>query len=164
MQQIIRKATPDDIPVIRNLAWTIWPIAYSNMISKAQMEYMLEWMYSDQALQEQMRQGHQFLLLTEANDESVGYTSFRNQSDQNWKLEKLYVLPAKHRGGRGRALLERVMEEIRCVGGKNLELQVNRNNPAVGFYRKLGFEVLRDEDFDIGNGFYMNDHIMGRNL
>lgn len=46
----------------------------------------------------------------------------------------------------------------------SVELNVNRNNQAVGFYRHLGMEILRQGDFHIGNGFYMNDYIMGLNL
>ena len=42
-----------------------------------------------------------------------------------------------------------------------LELNVNRNNSAVGFYQHLGLKILRQGDFHIGNGFYMNDYIMG---
>ena len=32
------------------------------------------------------------------------------------------------------------------------------------FYRHLGMTVLRQGDFHIGNGFYMNDYIMGLDL
>jgi ribosomal protein S18 acetylase RimI-like enzyme len=45
-----------------------------------------------------------------------------------------------------------------------VELNVNRNNPAVGFYRHLGLDILREGDFHIGNGFYMNDYIMGLDI
>lgn len=45
-----------------------------------------------------------------------------------------------------------------------IELNVNRNNPAIGFYNRLGFRILRQGDFDIGHGFYMNDYIMGMEL
>ncbi len=164
MDHQIRRATTADIQMIRKLALFIWPRVYKQMISPAQMEYMLEWMYSPASLENQMNTGHHFLLLTSENAEPNGYASFRHSSQTTWKLEKLYVLPALHRRGFGQRLLERVIEEVRSQGGTALELQVNRNNPAVGFYLKAGFEVLRDEDFDIGDGFYMNDHIMGRML
>lgn len=42
-----------------------------------------------------------------------------------------------------------------------IELNVNRNNPSIGFYHHLGLHILRQGDFHIGNGFYMNDYIMG---
>ena len=66
--------------------------------------------------------------------------------------------------GIGRILLDAAIAHIRSVarGRKaSVELNVNRNNPAVGFYQHLGLKVLRQGDFHIGNGFYMNDYIMG---
>ena len=48
--------------------------------------------------------------------------------------------------------------------GAVIELNVNRNNPAINFYSRFGFKILRQGDFHIGNGFYMNDYIMGLEL
>lgn len=42
------------------------------------------------------------------------------------------------------------------------ELNVNRQNGAVGFYEHMGLEILRTGDFAIGEGFFMNDYIMGK--
>ena len=42
-----------------------------------------------------------------------------------------------------------------------IELNVNKYNKAVDFYRHLGMRVLVEEDFPIGNGFYKTDYIMG---
>lgn len=50
-----------------------------------------------------------------------------------------------------------VVPEVRAM----IELNVNRNNPAIGFYHRFGFQILRQGDFPIGNGYYMNDYIMG---
>ena len=45
-----------------------------------------------------------------------------------------------------------------------IELNVNRNNPAVGFYKHQGLKIIRQGDFPIGNGYYMNDYIMGLDI
>ena len=45
-----------------------------------------------------------------------------------------------------------------------MELNVNRKNPALGFYEHLGMQKVRSGDFPIGHGFYMNDYIMGLDL
>ena len=42
-----------------------------------------------------------------------------------------------------------------------MELNVNRSNRAVRFYEKMGMRKLRESDFPIGDGYYMNDYIMG---
>ena len=44
---------------------------------------------------------------------------------------------------------------------KELSLQVNRKNfKAINFYFKTGFVIKEVADFDIGNGFSMDDYIM----
>ena len=40
-----------------------------------------------------------------------------------------------------------------------LDLFVNRTNPAVHFYKKRVF-IVEEVDLDIGNGYFMNDYRM----
>ena len=48
------KATIADIPLIRQLTFAIWPQTYSAIISKEQIDYMLEMMYNPATLQKQI--------------------------------------------------------------------------------------------------------------
>jgi ribosomal protein S18 acetylase RimI-like enzyme len=61
-------------------------------------------------------------------------------------------------------MLETIMQVLRTRGGKRLELNVNRYNKARQFYEKLGFTVIKEEDIDIGEGFFMNDYVMARSI
>ena len=45
-----------------------------------------------------------------------------------------------------------------------LELNVNRHNDAFHFYTKLGFSISKEEDNDIGEGYFMNDYVMEKVL
>lgn len=57
------------------------------------------------------------------------------------------------------------MEKLCRNKGEFLQLQVNRYNVnAKAFYEKLGFAVIQEADFDIGNGFFMNDYVMEKKL
>ena len=40
----IRKATPEDIDVIRSLASVVFPHTYKEILSPEQLEYMMEWL------------------------------------------------------------------------------------------------------------------------
>lgn len=66
----------------------------------------------------------------------------------------------------GKKLFERAVSAIKEVHPEpcRMELNVNRQNPALGFYEHMGMEKVREGDFPIGDGFYMNDYIMGMNL
>jgi ribosomal protein S18 acetylase RimI-like enzyme len=50
------------------------------------------------------------------------------------------------------------------MGAESLELQVNVNNKAKGFYERLGFVEREKIDLDIGNGYFMNDYVMEKKL
>jgi ribosomal protein S18 acetylase RimI-like enzyme len=44
---------------------------------------------------------------------------------------------------------------------KTIRLTVNRQNfKSINFYFKLGFKIEKVADFDIGNGYFMNDFVM----
>jgi ribosomal protein S18 acetylase RimI-like enzyme len=73
-------------------------------------------------------------------------------------------LPSQQGKGTGRFLLDYILKEIKQQGAVSLQLQVNRYNKAKDFYEKLGFTVIEEADFDIGNGFFMNDYVMEKKL
>ena len=43
----IRKATTDDCALIRKLAWQVFPETYKDILTPDQIDYMMEWMYSE---------------------------------------------------------------------------------------------------------------------
>ena len=73
---IIREAVAEDISIIRSIAEATWPSAYSHIISKEQLDFMLDWMYSDASLQEQMNTGDQFFL-SEYDQQIIGFASVK---------------------------------------------------------------------------------------
>ena len=76
------------------------------------------------------------------------------------RLHKLYVNPKQHHKGSGRRLLEFIYSVGHEYKLNALDLFVNRTNPAVNFYQKIGFEIEESVDLDIGNGYFMNDYRM----
>lgn len=63
----------------------------------------------------------------------------------------------------GSFLFRKAIEHIKQLHPApcRMELHVNRHNKAVKFYERMGMRKLREGDFEIGGGFYMNDYIMG---
>lgn len=158
----IRTASKTDIPIIQEIAYATWPTTYEHILSKQQIEYMLDMMYSTSSLENQMTQNISFFL-AELNGKAVGFASTgREPMEGMFKLHKLYVLPDIQTKGIGSALLEQVVHFAKKNSGEQLVLQVNRNNNAVDFYKKKDFVVLYEADFDIGNGYQMNDYVMGK--
>lgn len=168
----IRQATTEDIPIIREMAAIVFPATYREILSPEQLDYMMEWMYSEQSLIRQMSEGHRFFIAS-SNTKACTATPCGYMSIEGLHLQKLYVLPDHQGHGIGKALFNHAVREAtqKAKGtiatsseSLRLELNVNRNNPAVGFYTRQGMKILRQGDFPIGGGFYMNDYIMGLDL
>lgn len=159
----IRKASVDDIALIRELCLEVWPKTYAPILSQEQIDYMLEKMYSSDSLQQQMTNGSQFVFVYE-DDEPVGFAAYFEKAPFVFKLDKIYVLPSQQGKGTGRFVIDHIIDEIKQKGANALQLQVNRYNKARSFYEKLGFVVIDEKDFDIGNGFFMNDYVMEKKI
>lgn len=160
---IIRKATTADIPLINKLAKHVFPLTYKNILSQQQIEYMMEWMYSPTSLRNQMEnEGHIYYIAYE-ECEAAGYVSIRQEEEDLFHLEKIYVIPYYQKYRLGKQLFQQAIKGIKELHPApcRMELNVNRQNPALGFYEHMGMKKVREGDFPIGNGYYMNDYIMG---
>ncbi len=163
-QVIIRKASLNDIPTIQQITYVTWPVAYKNILSKEQLQYMLQLIYSTNALTQQFNKGDLFYI-AELHNKPVGFASFGfYEKPDVYKLHKLYVLPETQGTGTGKALLQMVLNEIKLFNAASLTLNVNRRNKAIEFYKKSGFSIIKEEDIDIGNGYFMNDYVMEKKL
>jgi ribosomal protein S18 acetylase RimI-like enzyme len=156
---LIRPASATDIPAIRHIAHHTWPVAYGELLSKEQLDYMLDLMYSVRSLEEQINNGHQFYL-AELDGDPHGFASVSHEGDNRYKLNKLYVLPGTQKTGAGKALLQQAIMFAKEHKGTQLFLQVKKDNPSKGFYEKQGFTVTGEVTLDIGNGYVMDDYYM----
>ncbi|MEY4805370.1 MAG: hypothetical protein RL331_1896 [Bacteroidota bacterium] len=161
----LRLASPNELPILESLARQIWPQAYANIISSAQIDFMLNWMYSCETLQKQQTAGHEFYILAREGQD-IGFIALEWIDDahavfkRQLKINKLYVLTDFQGKGAGRVLVQKANERAAATGCEAIFLQVNKVNPAKNFYLQLGFQVREEAVFDIGNGFVMDDYIM----
>ncbi len=166
--------TEPDFAVLRELAGTIWRQHYAEIISAAQIEYMLAGRFTDEALREHMQAADRWLELLRVSGTPVGYCGYEladmnDDGDEHgppaMKLGQLYVLES-HRGmGLGRFMLVHIESRARELGKEKLWLQVNKQNHGeIGFYRAAGFDVVREAVFEIGGGFVMDDYVMAKRL
>ena len=155
----IQKIAEQDIPLIRQLTFQVWPQTYAALLTPQQIEYMLDLMYSEESLRRQMSEGAQFIAVYDAG-EPVGFASYQQIKPAVYKLHKLYVLPSQQGKGTGRFMIDWIINEITPLGARALQLQVYKKNKAKSFYEKLGFAVIKDINIDIGNGFFMDDYLM----
>lgn len=162
----ILPATEEHLPALAELAGVIWRQHYPGIISQAQIEYMLEKMYSLDTLRKEIRaRGIQFTRLL-VGRRFVGFASFGPTADSGvMKLHKCYLLPEMHGRGYGSQLLQYCERIVRQLGARRLILAVNKHNTrAVAAYQRNGFVLAKSVVTDFGSGFVMDDYIMVKDL
>lgn len=158
---MIIKATEKDIPTIQDLAKRSWNFAYANILQQEQIDYMLDLMYSDDAIGIQLENPNFQYYLIKEDGLFSGFIGFEfHQEPETTKLHRIYFLRGAQGKGFGKKALEFVINEAKKANDIRVTLTVNKNNQAQNFYRSQGFKIYDEAIFDIGNGYVMDDYLM----
>ena len=162
MKLSYKKAGKEEAPLIAALAERIWKKHYITIISMEQIGFMLQKMYSAESLSRQMDEGHEFTLIY-LDERPVGYISISTKDHKNFFLHKFYVETEEQAKGIGTEVLAHILQSLEAA--ESIELTVNRQNyKAINFYFKNGFVIKEVADFDIGEGYFMNDFVMRKRI
>ena len=162
----ITSVKTSDVDAIAALARLIWQEAYPEIISQAQIDFMLEQRYNAPRLREELGSSGVWWDQISVDGQLAGFaSSLLGTTPGEIKLDKLYIDPARQRLGLGGRLIAQVIAHALDNDCDTLILAVNkRNEPAMAAYRKHGFSVRNAVRVDIGNGFIMDDFIMTKSL
>lgn len=157
---IVPIITKEQIKLLADTAKEIWEEHFTPIIGADQVAYMIDRFQSYSALTEAITCGGYQYYFFEWDGEIAGYTGIHPEENSLF-LSKLYV-KKEFRGKRiasfGIDFLIRLAQKERL---HKIWLTCNRyNENTLNVYRHLGFQIVREEDNDIGNGFYMNDYIL----
>ena len=155
-----------DLDRVATLARIVWQDAYRDIITPAQIDFMLEQRYNASRLRDELASADIWWDKASVDGELTAFAStLVGSTPGEVKLDKLYVDPARQRLGVGAALIAHVAQRALTQGYATLILAVNKRNArAIAAYTKHGFAVRDAVCVDIGNGFVMDDFIMVRNL
>lgn len=162
----IRPISKKDFKTIQEIASKSWETTYRELLSEEQYDYMLDKMYSLDALLIQTDiQNHEFILALE-DKKALGFASYEINYDnkRKTKIHKLYILPDQQKKGVGKLLIDEVTDIAKSHKESIITLNVNRFNKALNFYNRIGFEIIGEEDINIGNGYLMEDYILEKKL
>ncbi|WP_343697738.1 GNAT family N-acetyltransferase [Flavobacterium sp.] len=162
----ISDAGLSDIKTIQKITNMTWPITYGEILTKEQLDYMLDLIYSDEALTKQIENKEQLFYLISDSESTIGFIGIEHNYNNQaiTKIHKIYLLPETQGKGYGKTVFESIEKMALENNSKNLLLNVNRFNTALNFYKKLGFEIKETVDIEIGNGYLMEDYVMGKKL
>ena len=157
----LEKINKKQLPIVKDLAYAIWPSAYREILSAEQLNYMLDNFYSIENLENQMDKGQVFELLFEDSN-VVGFVAYELNCNETGllKIHKIYLLPETQGKGFGKFMIDEVIKIAKSNQQKGVFLNVNKYNNAQFFYQKLGFIITKEEVIDIGNNYIMDDYQM----
>ena len=154
----LQLATKTDIDCIKELAYDIWHAHYIDIIGLEQVEYMLSKMYSTDSILNQMIEEKQEFYMINQQNQSIGFVSVSTKNNNDYFIHKFYINQSIAGKGIGSEVLHLLTDLKKPI---TYQLTVNRQNyKSINFYFKNGFVIDKVADFDIGNGFVMNDFIM----
>ena len=167
---VIKPLTAAHIKELITLAAEIWRAHYPDIISAAQIEYMLAGRYNETVIRDELARMDLWWDVLLLDGHMTGYTSYfltgaPAGAPGEMKIDKLYLHPRAHRQGYGGTLLNHVAVFAAQRGCKRLTLAVNRHNQtAIAAYHKHGFSIAETSVKEIGGGFLMDDYIMVKTL
>ena len=83
----IRKANVEDIPLIHQMAWVAFPHTYQALLTPEQIEYMMDWMYSETNLHKQMTEDGHIYYLAFLNRTPAAYLSIQPEGEHIYHLQ-----------------------------------------------------------------------------
>ena len=142
LQQVL---SAQDINDTARLANGIWHEHFTPIIGEKQVNYMLDRFQSAPAIAEQIRQGYLYFALI-LDHRQIGYAAFRGR-------------------GFSHAVITYAEKLAREQAKPIIRLTCNKNNvSSLAVYKKIGFEIVREEKADIGSGFFMDDYILEKQV
>lgn len=163
----IKMISVGDISGIRSvarLAEKIWFEHYMDIISPQQIQYMVNKFQSEEAITSQINNDGYYYYLFEYEGKYIGYMAFKFMETSVF-LSKLYIEKSYRGKGAASQAIKFLCNICSSHKQKSIWLTVNKNNrDSISKYLSLGFSTIRSQKSDIGNGFFMDDFVMQKEL
>lgn len=148
---VVRQARPEDAGAIAGVHVQSWREAYAGIIPQAHLDRLSLAAHERQWRASLADGGWAFV--AEWERRLVGFASgglSRSRRDISGELYVLYVLRACHRRGVGRALFDACHYELARRGHRGMLVWVLADNPARGFYERLGGQLAGESLVSVG--------------
>jgi len=149
---VIRPWQKSDLASIRRITWQSWISAYSSFIPESDLMSYFDIHYTETSFLSMFNDPSTQVFIAETDDRIAGYARlFFNLDENRLYVPSLYLLPDFQGQDIGRQLLEAAEEYAAAKGLDELWIGVMvKNRQALVFYRKVGFQFVREEPFTMG--------------
>ncbi len=161
---LFENAPIQDLETIQEIARTTWFSCYKEILSKEQIEYMLQNMYNDEVLSPSILAGNFYII--KEDDRAIGFveTLLNYPHECLFRIQKIYILPEYQGKGVGKFAFKNLNFIAEMQHQTGFHLNVNKYNPALNFYLKIGFKIIKEEVIDIGSGYVMDDYVLAKKI
>ena len=156
--------TEEQVQTLAKLASEIWHEYFVSIISKEQIDYMVEKFQSYQALKKAIDEEHYTYFLGYDEGKLVGFCGVKPDGNRLF-LSKLYLHKKSRGKGLSSILLRKAIEFAEKMDKKAIYLTCNKyNQNSLDIYKAKGFAEVDSVKTDIGNGFIIDDYILQLDL
>ncbi len=154
----IRIATTDDAAMLAELGARTFREAFDPFLPPPDLEAYLRAAYNPAKQMDELANPLRKFFIAEREGVAVGYALLLAHgatpavsAENPVELERLYLLQNAIGGGLGTVLMNTCIEDSRRSGHTSMWLQVwERNERAIAFYRKMGFESVGERTKELG--------------
>jgi len=149
---VIRSWEKSDLASIRRITWGAWMATYLSFIPETDLRSYFDIHYTEESFLRMFDDPSMHGFIAEMDGQAAGYGRLFFSRDENrLYVSSLYFLPEFEGQGMGRRLLEAAEGYATEKGLEELWIGVMvKNRRALDFYRKVGFQFVREEPFTMG--------------
>jgi ribosomal protein S18 acetylase RimI-like enzyme len=149
---VIRLWEKGDLASIRRITWESWISTYLSFVPESDLKCYFDIHYTEESLLSMFDDPFMHGFIAVMDGQVAGYARlFFNRDENRLYVSSLYFLPAFQGQGMGTRLLEAAEGYAREKGLDELWIGVMvKNRQALDFYRKVGFQFIREEPFTMG--------------
>jgi diamine N-acetyltransferase len=152
-QPRIRRATPEDVPRLKELGVLGWETTYQHIVRPENRTlYLAGPFWSLETLERIVRDPACIVLVAEDDAGTVtGFLSVEPLPDDVVELTRFYVDPSCRRSGIGQALFDAALALVPPTSRTMIVNVFADNDVGCAFYERAGFRLHRLEPFQIGD-------------
>lgn len=171
MTETIRKCTISDTDALLKLSYDTFYEAFASQNTPANMKAYADSAFTQGKIRGELQNPESHFYFIYDDDQLAGYLKVNIGSAQSedmgsdsLEVERIYILEAFHNKGFGKALLNLAYDIARAEQKKKVWLGVwEKNENALGFYRKQGFKKTGSHSFFMGTD-KQTDYIAEKSL
>lgn len=148
----------DTITQMSQLASEIVKEHYDPILGNEQNDYMIQKFQSVTAIENQLKDGYNYYFICDEQKNKVGFLAFYKKENELY-LSKFYLKKECRGKGYSKDMLNFLIKIAKEWSVPAIVLNVNKYNPSIDVYERLGFQRIREEKNDIGKGNYMDDYV-----